>query len=166
MRCYVRPHTGTSARRVPDGVAVATVTAKATKRLPRGIRNNNPGNIRKTPTKWVGEIDGSDDAFETFETPLVGIRALAKILLNYARRRQLNTVDEIIDRWAPPNENDTDAYVAAVALALQVEPTTVIEIEDLKILRPLVVAIIKHENGVQPYPAKLIDDACQMALAA
>lgn len=142
------------------------MTAKATKRLPRGIRNNNPGNIRKTPTKWVGEIDGSDDAFETFETPLVGIRALAKILLNYARRRQLNTVDEIIDRWAPPNENDTDAYVAAVALALQVEPTTVIEIEDLKILRPLVVAIIKHENGVQPYPAKLIDDACQMALAA
>lgn len=136
----------------------------STVRLPRGIRNNNPGNIRKSPTQWIGEVPGPDEAFETFATPELGIRAMAKLLLNYQRHRGLRTVDEIIGRWAPPMENDSDAYAAAVAFALEVDCETRIDLTDLRTLRRLVTAIIRHENGVVPYSDKQIDDGVAMAL--
>ena len=134
-------------------------------KTPRGIRNNNPGNIRKSPAEWLGETDGADDAFETFSTPELGIRALAKILLNYQRRRRLRTVEAIISRWAPPNENDTDAYAAAVSVFLGVSPDDVIDLEDVRTLRLLTTAIIRHENGGQFYTDKTIDDGVRLALA-
>src|SRR3569832_207317 len=81
----------------------------------RGLRNNNPGNIRKTATDWRGEVVGSDSAFETFATPEAGIRALAVLLRNYQRKYGLRTVRAIITRYAPPSENNTESYVSAVA---------------------------------------------------
>jgi hypothetical protein len=71
--------------------------------IPRGLYNNNPGNIRKSPTKWLGEVDGTDDAFETFQSPELGIRAIVRILLTYQRRHGLDTIEEMIGRWAPPH---------------------------------------------------------------
>ncbi len=86
--------------------------------LPRGIRNNNPGNIREAPgdkTMWVGERATDDDSqFEEFETMEYGLRALMKVLLNYIKKYKLKTVPEIIRRYAPSNENDTEAYINAV----------------------------------------------------
>lgn len=131
--------------------------------VPRGIRNNNPGNIRKTSQAWRGEIEGDDEAFETFRTPEHGIRALARILLNYQRKRGLRTVGDIISRWAPPSENDTDAYEAAVAVSLGVRVDDRLDLENLVTLRQLVKAVIYHENGRQPYPDKLIDDSVALA---
>jgi hypothetical protein len=121
---------------------------------PRGIRANNPGNIRKAATEWLGEIDGVDPDFETFDTPEHGIRALAKIVLTYSRKYHLKTVGGIISRWAPPNENDTLSYVKHISRGLGVEPDQPLDLESdprgrLQ-LEALVTLIIRHENGRNP----------------
>ena len=93
------------------------------KALPRGIRNRNPGNIRRSGDRWKGLAPlQSDPAFFVFETPLWGIRAMAVILRNYQRRHGLKSLAQIVGRWAPAGENDTAGYVAAVSKAMGVEP--------------------------------------------
>lgn len=123
--------------------------------LPRGIRNNNPGNIRKTTTHWRGEVHSQQEtAFETFAEPVDGLRALMVLLLNYYVRYQLNDVASIINRWAPPHENDTGAYARAVAERLKVTPAERINLFDDRVLTTLAAAITVHENGRPPagYP--------------
>lgn len=123
------------------------------RKTPRGIRNNNPGNIDRTATKWQGMAEGqsSDPRFVVFKAPEYGIRALAKTLLTYRSKHGLNTVRGIINRWAPPVENDTGAYVRAVARAVGVGPEDPIDVRTLDHALPLTIAIIIHENGQQPY---------------
>jgi len=134
-------------------------------RPPRGIRNHNPGNIRRSADRWKGLAVGQPDAaFFTFEAPLWGIRAMAVILRNYRRKYGLTTVAQIIRRWAPASENDTTAYIAAVAQAVGVKPSAELP-ADGDSLAQLVAAIIRHENGVQPYDATLIRQAVTLALA-
>lgn len=82
--------------------------------LPIGLRNNNPGNIIKSPTAWKGEIP-SDNRFERFENIVYGVRALMANLRSYYFNRSLKTISEIINRWAPPIENDTASYVSFVS---------------------------------------------------
>lgn len=104
--------------------------------LPRGIRNNNPGNIRHG-ANWQGlNPNGKeiDHYFCVFQTPVAGIRALAKVLINYKKLYGLNTVRQIISRYAPPNENQTTAYVQSVARQLGVLPDVVIDIEERGVL--------------------------------
>lgn len=130
---------------------------------PRGIRNHNPGNIRRTSDAWQGMAPvQTDAAFVQFLAPEYGIRALAKVLVNYSSRG-LRTVRQIIGTWAPPNENDTGAYVAQVARALGVGPDDPIDVRAR--LPQLVPAIIRHENGQQPYPAEVIAEGIRRALA-
>ena len=119
--------------------------------VPRGIRNHNPGNIRDGNDKWQGlaAID-EDTSFAVFKDPSWGIRALAIILTTYQDRYKLNTVAGIIDRWAPPVENDTPAYINAVARACGVSANQQIDLHDYTYMRPLVEAIIRHENGKGP----------------
>lgn len=122
----------------------------------RGIRNNNPGNIRRTGDVWVGEApDQSTDAsFVVFAAPQYGIRALARILRNYYDSGQ-TTVRAMITRWAPPSENDTEAYIAAVTADSGLSSDD--PIGDIELALPLLIpAIINHENGVQPYPSDTI----------
>lgn len=113
----------------------------------RGERNNNPGNIRKTSIRWLGEILGNDIGFEKFDTPEHGIRALAKILLTYQDKYKLRTISEIINRWAPKSENNTKAYINFVS-----KYTNYVEDQELGLQNPitlynLVRAIITFENG-------------------
>ena len=117
----------------------------------RGLRNNNPGNIRKGAVAWLGEVPGTDPDFATFDTPEHGIRALGILLRNYQRRWGLDTVREIISRYAPSNENDTAAYVMDVAARLNVTPDERLNLNSDATLTALVQAVIHHENGVQPY---------------
>lgn len=133
---------------------------------PRGIRNHNPGNIDRNATVWQGmaKDQSSDSRFIVFESPLYGIRALAKVLLTYYRKHKLTTPLEIIRRWAPPIENNTAAYARVVAYAMKVAPTAPINLEDPLTLEALVTAIIQHENGQQPYAATTINEAVQLAL--
>lgn len=129
---------------------------------PRGIRNNNPGNIRHSSSKWQGMAAEQTDAnFVQFIAPEYGIRALAKLLTNYATRDGLNTVRQIISKYAPSTENDTDAYARSVSRALGVTPDTVIGVPQH--LTALVEAIVQHENGQQPYDLALINTGVMMA---
>jgi len=133
-------------------------------RLPRGIRNRNPGNIRKSSDRWKGLAPlQSDPAFFVFETPLWGIRAMAAILRNYQRRLGLKSLAQIIGRWAPVGENDTAGYVAAVSKAMAVEPRAPLDLRNDATLRSLIAAIIRHENGLQPYDPETIDLAIDLA---
>jgi len=138
-------------------------------KTPRGERNNNPGNIdRTTPrTPWQGRVPDSeltDPRFEQFIAPEWGIRALARTIITYQDKHGLNTVAGIIHRWAPPVENDTGSYVAQVTRAVGVSaPTVPIDVQDYATMRALVVSIIKHENGRQPYSAAQIDAGLRLA---
>lgn len=128
----------------------------------RGIRNNNPGNIRHSGARWQGmSAQQTDPAFVQFEAPEYGIRALSKLLDTYATKYNLNTVRNIIARYAPSSENNTAAYASAVAGALGVSPDAVIDVQARK--AELVQAIIKHENGAQPYSLAQINTGVTMA---
>ena len=82
---------------------------------PRGIRNNNPGNIRNSERNdWAGEVskaDKKDNAFEEFEDIPHGVRAMMKLLLKYQRSYNLRSIKELIERWAPRDENDTAKHL-------------------------------------------------------
>lgn len=132
----------------------------------RGERNNNPGNIRlNSNIVWQGQTRGNDPSFVSFTSPLYGIRALAKILLNYQKKDGLTTVQDMINRWAPPVENDTGAYVNAVAKHMDVAPTDQIDVTDPVVLDGMVTAIIFHENGECIYDDATISQAITEALA-
>lgn len=126
----------------------------------RGLRNNNPGNIR-LGAAWQGmSPTQTDESFVQFVSPEYGIRALARILDNYAARG-LTTVASIINTYAPPAENNTGAYVMAVADALGVDPNAQIDVTST--LPRLVAAIIQHENGLQPYGMDVIQRGIALA---
>ncbi|CAG8863168.1 hypothetical protein PS627_00104 [Pseudomonas fluorescens] len=144
----------------------------------RGVRNSNPGNIDFNPRNdWVGqlglELGVAKPRFARFDSPENGIRALGKLLINYRGKdgmpgvggKGIDTVLETVNRWAPTNENNTQAYAAAVAKRLGVKPTDPINIKDPATLRGMVLSIIIHENGGNPYKAEVIDEGVRRALA-
>lgn len=118
---------------------------------PRGLRNNNPGNIRLSHTPWKGEVRPSQDpSFCRFTTVAYGYRALIKLLQNYRKLHACHTLADFINRWAPPSENDTAAYVARVCRYLQVGPEYVPDVDDKHVMCLLAAAISQVENGVPP----------------
>lgn len=127
-----------------------------TNAIPRGIRNNNPGNIEKGASKWQGLADNqSDSRFATFTDATWGIRALAVLLINYQDKYGLNTIEGIINRWAPPVENKTSAYVIDVVAAVKTlvpntTKNTAIDLHNHDYLFGIVSGIIRHENGAGP----------------
>jgi hypothetical protein len=134
-----------------------------TPHVPRGLRNNNPGNLRRVEgTAWKGqEATQTDPDFVQFVTPEYGIRAMARILHNY-KRDGLNTIHEAISRWAPSNENDTNSYIQDVCNGCSVQPTDVVDFD--LIMPSLIKAIIFHENGVQPYSDDQINKGIALSL--
>jgi hypothetical protein len=131
---------------------------------PRGIRNRNPGNLRRSADPWQGlAAEQTDSDFFQFASAKWGIRALARTLIAYQDRVGLKTIKQMIGRWAPPNENDTGAYVRAVAASVGVGEDDEIDVHDYAILRPLTLAIIRHENGQQPYTDAEIDAGLVLA---
>lgn len=121
--------------------------------IPRGIRNNNPGNIRhNVNNRWVGLSPCQNDKdFCVFISAKYGIRALSIILRNYQSKYGLKTVKEIINRYAPLIENNTNSYVKSVCQFLGITDNTPINVEEEYIMLCLLKAIIRHENGIQPY---------------
>lgn len=131
---------------------------------PRGIRNNNPGNLEASSSNpWIGQT-GSDGRFAKFETPEHGIRALGRNLISY-QRQGIDTVGEIINRWAPPSDNnDTAAYIKAVCAQLGVTANQPLDASNPDTLQALCAAIIKHENGTQPYSPDQLSTGVSAAL--
>lgn len=117
----------------------------------RGIRNCNPGNLRKnTVDKWQGlSAEQDDPSFFKFDNAVYGIRALARTLLAYQDRNKCTDIFDYIGRWAPPTENDTVSYRKACADYVGVLPTDALDLHQYKNLRALTEAIIQHENGAR-----------------
>lgn len=146
-------------------------------RTSRGFLNNNPGNIDRSAELWQGEIrDPADPRLTDFQrieltkgrfcvsvSAEYGIRMLAKNLFAYRDRLGRRSVREIINTWAPPNENDTGAYVAAVARRVGVDADAEIDIRDYKTLHGIVSAIIIHECGGMPYAGNEVEDGLRLA---
>ena len=131
----------------------------------RGIRNNNPGNIRRTGTKWKGQsIEQTDQAFVQFDTPEWGIRAMTRILKNYQHAHGLNTVQDIIGRWAPDTENNTAAYIQHTAQSLGVAKDQPFDV--MEKMPELIAVIIEHENGLQPYSSATIEEGIKREAVA
>lgn len=129
---------------------------------PRGIRLNNPGNIRHG-AKWLGLTGLQDDPdFCRFSTPTYGIRAMMVLLHTYAGRKQ-DTVRTIVSHWAPPSENDTIAYIKCVDAAVPGGPDDHLNLSDEETSIAVVQAIIQHEQGQQPYIQTLFSDAFKLA---
>jgi len=129
----------------------------------RGLVNNNPGNIRPSNQyTWQGQVGvdkGPKEAagFVQFATPEAGIRAMTLNLLSY-EQQGINTVQGIINRWAPASDNNkTGSYISQVANALGVKPTDTLNLQDPTTMRRLVTSIIQVENGKQPYNQNIID---------
>ena len=81
----------------------------------RGIRNNNPGNIRHSCSKWLGLcLVQSDKYFCQFEKMEYGVRALLIVLRTYYNKHNCNTIRKVISRFAPSSENKTDEYIKFV----------------------------------------------------
>jgi hypothetical protein len=143
----------------------------------RGLRNNNPGNIDYNPRNdWQGQLPPDpaiEKRFARFDSPENGIRALAKLLINYRGKdgmpgiglKGIDTVRETINRWAPSVENETEAYIKAVSVAAGVLSNEQIDIRDRRILLGVVTAIIKHENGSMPYAQAVVAEGVRRALA-
>jgi hypothetical protein len=133
------------------------------KRVARGIRNNNPGNIR-IGINWLGRVvPGKDLSFVEFRTMPFGVRALYIDLIN-KHKSGLNTIQKVIYKYAPPSENLTDAYVAAVAQSMGI-PATQVFSPTAKNLTAFVKAIVKHENGKDGQMVTASDYAAGLALA-
>jgi hypothetical protein len=120
------------------------------KAMTRGYRNNNPGNIRRTPSViYEGEIQGTDNSFKTFKSMAYGYRAMFSLLTHYANHG-LTTINSIINTYAPGNENNTEAYIRTVSNKTGLDPLEEINFSDTNTFKNLVAAISFVENGLQP----------------
>ncbi|MBJ2116172.1 MULTISPECIES: structural protein [Proteus] len=125
----------------------------------RGERNNNPGNIRHG-SKWQGlSAQQIDKDFCQFVSPEYGIRAIYKLLQTYQKKYELNTVESIIDRYAPPNENNTVSYINRAAKDIGVSVNEPINVSSKPVAIALATAIVGVELGYQPYSQKVFEDA-------
>ena len=125
----------------------------------RGERNNNPGNIRHG-SKWQGlSAQQTYKDFCQFVSPEYGIRAIYKLLQTYQKKYELNTVESIIDRYAPPNENNTAGYINRAAKDIGVSVNAPINVSSKPVAIALATAIVGVELGYQPYSQKVFEDA-------
>jgi hypothetical protein len=117
---------------------------------PRGVRNNNPGNLVLTSIKWKGKVpneQNTDGHFEQFYTYADGVRAMIKDIMN-DHKKGSKSVRKLIYEYSPPTENNTEIYINWVASVLGVSPDATITLSK-DILKSFAVAIIKKENGTQ-----------------
>lgn len=136
----------------------------------RGIRNNNPGNI-KVKDDWQGlapisqrlKFQKDEHTFNVFSDSIFGIRALMRTLRTYGRRGD-NTVKKIIRNWAPPSENNTIEYIFSVCEQTGFDADEPIDVEIFLVGRLLAQAIIKHENGYAPYRRTEYERAHELAM--
>ena len=121
----------------------------------RGIRNNNPGNIRNDPANlWHGQTGIDGKGFCTFYSMASGVRALLMILHNKYYRDGLVTIEQIVSSYAPPTENNTPSYITAVATGMGRDPNAMLS--PPSDMGMLAAHILRHESGFTDYtPAVL-----------
>lgn len=135
-----------------------------TRNLPRGLRNNNPLNIR-IGNNWLGERPArecSDDQFEEFVAMIYGLRAAFCIIRRYIRHYHRCTIRQIVTSWAPAHENDTDCYVQLVSRETGIDPDAQILFEDKPTMCAIVRAMAHVEVG-QTLPLADFEKAYDLA---
>lgn len=126
------------------------------KSKPRGLRNNNPGNIRQSSVRYTGEVQPSKDgAFKQFQSMEYGYRAMFVLLHTYARKYGIDTIEKMISRYAPANENHTQAYIDAVSEWSGVPATSHLTTTNAEVMIPIVAAMSRVENGVEAVMAEV-----------
>ena len=147
---------------------------------PRGFRNGNGGNIDySAANKWQGlasppiepkPLDGTRPRFCRFTSAVWGLRAVFRTLITYQDKYDLSTIAAIIARWAPGNENNTEAYIASVCKATGRKRDEVLDLQIYEDAMPLARAIVRHELGVPEhfgqaewYPTEIWDRAADLA---
>lgn len=149
---------------VPQDV-LRSVNVESREGLPRGIRNNNPMNIKDFGIPWKGAVSNSaDETFEQFENPAFGIRAGVRDILNDHLVDGKRTIRGLFGEFAPESENPTSEYVNFIADRLQVSPSAEVDLTKPGILQDLVKATIEFENGIQPYNDRVISSGVALAL--
>lgn len=127
-------------------------------RLPRGLRNNNPLNIRISTDKFVGEVQPSADTqFKQFRTMAYGYRAAFRVLRTYINNYKCDTIRKIISRWAPETENNTLAYVMAVSGRAGIAPDAILSADNREEMVRIVAAMSYVENGIEADMVEVID---------
>ncbi len=117
--------------------------------MTRGLRNNNPGNLRLSKDKWQGlRAVQTDKEFFQFETMAHGYRALIRTLQNYRKLHKCQTIADFISRYAPKIENNTAGYIQRVCREMQVSTTYVPDVNDKATMCNFAAAISQVENGV------------------
>lgn len=129
-----------------------------TNQTPRPVRNNNPGDL-EIGAPWRGLMPDEDmtdeqkhERFAVFQTPAWGFRALLKVLQNYQKLHDLRTIRQMVARFAPPSENNTDQYAHFVAGQMSVGVDDEIDIFDPAVAFAAAKAFTKMETGGwEPY---------------
>lgn len=142
----------------------------------RAERNNNPGNIERgakwqglMPSKEMSPAQAAESRFAVFRSPAWGFRAMATTLITYQDKRRapdgsmIDTVRDIIKRWAPPVENNTDSYVTAVCQRTGFAPEQPLNLHRFEHLAPLVKAIAIHECGGWVFRDGDLEEGLKMA---
>lgn len=146
----------------------ATTEEQPNQDLKRGIRNNNPGNLRKSGDNWKGMNGYDEDNFVVFDTMEDGIRALSRDIRSKVDRG-LNTYDKLLKVYAPPKENDTESYIKDVAQKTnhgrnkKISKDMVSGKSNLKYFVSLIRAVISHESGNE-FEKSLSDDTIISAI--
>lgn len=115
--------------------------------LPRGIRNNNPLNI-KIGNDWKGEVSNTDGTFEQFESMEYGLRAAFIILHKYLRKYGRNTLRKIIHSWSPDGEKAENAYMSCVSQWCGHGLDEIVRWEDRDLMCKIVQGMARVENGM------------------
>ena len=119
--------------------------------MARGYRNCNPGNIIHSRVRYKGEIvPSADPKFKQFENMAWGFRAMFVLLDTYRVRYDLKTLQQMIERYAPPSENDTTGYVSFITRRTRIADVSAIDTRNEKQMIPLVTAMAAMENGSDP----------------
>ena len=142
----------------------------------RGYANCNPGNMDRGAETWVGEIRDPSlckndiqrqellvGRFCVFTDAQHGIRAMALNLRAYHDRLGCRTIRDYINRWAPPNENNTEGYIARVANTLGISADVPFQLWERVAMKAIATGIINVECAGMPYEAGEIDEGLTLA---
>ena len=150
-----------------------------TKEQTLGVRLNNPGNL-EWGSPWEGLVPreqsryyktgtSQQQRFCEFADAASGIRAIARTLITYFDKRKardgsaIDTVAEVVERWAPSFVNNTSAYANHVAKLMSVDPDQILDIKSYEVMHGLVTGIIAHENAGYAYPAEVVEEGLRRA---
>ncbi len=140
----------------------------ATDALPRGIRNNNPLNLRISDNAWLGKVkNNTDGAFEQFTAIEYGLRAAMINIRTIVRRRRqkglTTNVRQLISVWAPAADgNNESAYLVGLLRSDNIQPADEVDYKNKPLFTRLVHAMSQVENG-QAVQMGRIDSAYQLA---